>query len=631
MTMAPPAPSQAEQIAVLRPVVRTGLGLLALVIALLIRPVLSPAICAIATTGFMLSVLAQSWNVLGGLAGYASFGQVAFFGVGGYGVALLMTRALQSFWLALFLATIVAGAVGVALGPLLLRLRGQYFALVTLAVAAAANSAASSFPGLTGGLPGLVITTVGTHRPTPYPGPGGFYTIFLVLAAIAAAAVAYVRHSRFGLALRLVRENEEIAGEFGVPVTRVKVAAFGVSALLAGAAGGVFGFQQVTVTPAAMFDSSLTVLSIAIVVLGGLGSVAGPVLCAIALAVVSAVLNSRLQAAHTLVIGLLITTAALADPRHILGRLRRARKSAAGPARDGDPAEPASRSRARETTRGVHARDTAMAHVSPWSRAGRGTGGPAALDMLDVTVRFGGVQAIHGVTLHVRPGQVIGIIGPNGAGKSTLLDAIGGRRYPAGGRIRLDARDITGVSPWRLARAGIARTHQVPAPLWGLTVEENVAAGLLFRCRSARAARMRTERLLAWASLLDRRHDTPACLSIAELRRLDLARAAVARPRLVLIDEPLAGMSEGDSEVTPILRMIMDLRDHGTTVVLVEHMLAAVLRLCDGVLVLQHGQPLAFGEPRAVLGQERVIGTYLGQRLNLRTLVPASEVSPLGR
>jgi branched-chain amino acid transport system permease protein len=621
MTTVPTPPSEAEQIALLRPVLRTGLGLVALAAAWLVGPVLDPAIRTIATTGLMLSVLAQSWNVLAGLAGYANFGQVVFFGAGGYGVALLTTRASLSFWLALPLATMAAGALGVALGPLLLRLRAQYFALATLAVAAAASSAAMAFPGVTGGLPGLVITTLGPHRPGAHPGQAGFYIIFLLMAAVAATAVACIRHSRFGLALRLVRENEGIAGEFGVPTTWVKVAALGLSALLAGAAGSVFGFQQVTVAPGAMFDPRLTVLPIAIVMLGGLGSVAGPVFWAVFLAVISTTFNSHFPAAHTLVIGLLITSAAVTDPQRIMRRLRRDGGSqerlagdisteGASDATDRGPAVPAPRD----------GRTAAGTHISPWSRPGRTTGESVALDLRDVTVRFGAVSAVGEVTLHVKPGQTIGILGPNGAGKSTLLDTIGGRHHAAAGRIRMDTRDITGVSPWRLARAGVARTHQVPTPLWGFTVEENIAAGLLFRCRSARAARMRTDRLLAWADLTGRRHDRPDCLSIGELRRLDLARAAVARPRLLLIDEPLAGIPETDSETGTIIRMITDLRDHGATVVLVEHTLAAVLRLCDSVLVLHHGQPLAIGAPRAVLGQERVIGAYLGQRLNLRSL-----------
>jgi branched-chain amino acid transport system ATP-binding protein len=235
-------------------------------------------------------------------------------------------------------------------------------------------------------------------------------------------------------------------------------------------------------------------------------------------------------------------------------------------------------------------------------------------------VRFGGVQAVSDVTLRAGPGQVVGLLGPNGAGKSTLLDAVAGHLCPTEGRILFGGRDVTGASPWRLARAGIARTHQVPAPLWGLTVEENVAAGLLLRCRSARVARMRTERLLGWAGLLGHRYDRPASLSIAELRRLDLARAVITRPRLLLADEPLAGVGETDGEVAALIKMITDIRDRGVTVVLVEHMLAAVLQLCDTVLVLDHGEPLAFGAPRSVLSQEQVIGAYLDQRVSLRSL-----------
>lgn len=296
-------------------------------IAAALLPELSPSLLTVATESFMFVTLALSWAIVGGLAGYASFGQVVFFGMGGYAAALLMVRASLSFWFALPLATASSCAAAILVGPLMLRLRREYFALATLLLAAAAGAAATSLENATGGPTGMVITTVGFHRPTTYLGGPGFYLTFLVLATGAVLIFTSLRRSGLGAGLKVIRENEEIAGECGVPTTLVKVAAFGIAGLLSGAAGAVYAFKLVTVTPAGVFSSSLTVLPIAMVVLGGLDSVIGTVIGAVAVETLSYVLDSHLHQASTFVLGMLVLAATLSRSMSLSGvtRLRSVR------------------------------------------------------------------------------------------------------------------------------------------------------------------------------------------------------------------------------------------------------------------------------------------------------------------
>ena len=276
---------------------------------------MSPFLDSTLTTLCLYIVVAQSWNLIGGMAGYASFGQVAFYGVGGYAVAPLMLDASLSFWVALPLAAIVAGAYGLLLGLPLLRLRGEYFAVATLVAAAATQALASWQPAFTSQGAGLAITTVGTHQTTPYLGAGGFTLLFAGLALFSVCVVAALTHTRLGYALRVIRDDERLARAVGVRAGATKLTAFAVSAALAGLAGGASAFRLVTVTPGRMFDPTITVLTIAMVVLGGAGTVFGPVIGAVALTALTTAVDAMLPASRDLVLALVILAAVVFVPR----------------------------------------------------------------------------------------------------------------------------------------------------------------------------------------------------------------------------------------------------------------------------------------------------------------------------
>jgi len=229
--------------------------------------------------------------------------------------------------------------------------------------------------------------------------------------------------------------------------------------------------------------------------------------------------------------------------------------------------------------------------------------------------RFGGLDAVKDVSLSIPAGQTLGIIGPNGAGKSTFVNLVTGHLRPSSGRILIDGRDLTRARPWTIAHARVARTFQIVKPFRGLTVRENVAIGALYGTGGATVTRhaLRTaDEVLERVGLTEQASRSPGELTVADARRLELAKALALKPRLLLLDEVMAGLRH--SEIEPSLELIGELKAEGMTIVVIEHVMKAILAISDQVLVLHQGQVLTSGEPRKVLSDSRVIEAYLGQR-----------------
>jgi branched-chain amino acid transport system permease protein len=276
------------------------------------------------TSVFMFVALAQGWNLIGGYAGYVSFGQVVFFGLGGYVTAVLMAHLGVSFWLAMGVSGLVGAAFAGLIGMPLLRLRGHYFAIATLGVAEGMREVVTNLPSLTGGGAGITIPTTGPHAPTAYLGNDGFYLLFLALAAGSVAVTGLVSRSRFGYALRAIHQDEDAAGSMGINTTKAKVLAFMLSGWVTGLVGAAYAFQQVAIFPARLFDSEITILIVIMVVLGGSGTVLGPVLGAVILQLISEYLRQHFPEWHTLILGVVVIAAVVLAPQGIVGFSREA-------------------------------------------------------------------------------------------------------------------------------------------------------------------------------------------------------------------------------------------------------------------------------------------------------------------
>ena len=540
-------------------------------------------------------ILATSWNILSGYSGYFSFGHGAYFGTGVYTSAVLTAKFDWPFLTTLPVAAGLAALLGVALGAVVFRVRsvrGELFALLTLAVTFVLATIVLNTP-IDGG-PGIYLSGVPIPKIAPTQ-PGTFYLLALA-GATAALIIAYaVQYSRLGVGLFAIHDDEDAAEVMGVPTFRYKLIALAISCALAGLAGGIHALFISYVTTAEVFSISVPLTVVLMSVLGGTRHWAGPAVGATAItALLYAFTKGDLALAGKATTGVVLIAAILFMPDGIVPRLlARRRPRAAAPATGGDAAPVAD---------AVPATRPATA-IAP---------GELLLHARSVARSFYGVQALAGVDVQVRRGEILGLLGPNGSGKSTLINVISGH-YPAtAGTVQFEGREIAQLPAHRIARSGIARTYQIPRPFAHLSVRDNVAAAAMFGSAALPAAQARREAAhwLAFAGLAAKADALPDELNLHQRKFLELARALAARPRLVLLDEVLCGLNP--AEIDEAVALVRRIRDAGTTVVFVEHVMRAVMALADRIVVLNHGLLLAEGVPDEVMRRPEVMSAYLG-------------------
>ena len=609
---------------------------------------------------FMATVLfwvaqATSWNILSGYSGYFSFGQGAFFGVGAYTTAVLAGRHGWDFFSTLPVAGMLAVLLAILIGAVAFRLRslrGEIFALLTLAVPFIIAPLIRVNPSLDGGQ--------GVTVPVPsYPeflGPFRDF-VFLVSLAIAAFAVgvAYLaQHSRLGWALFAIRDAETVAEGLGVPTFRYKMLAISLTGFIGGLAGSVFAVQVGYLTVEGVFTLTVPLFVIVMSVLGGRAHWLGPALGAL----VIVTMRDRLAAGgfegwSLVILGLVLAALVLLAPEGLMARLRiRPRPTALIFAAVllllavyndwGTPLDwlavsmaaaaavaflPVSRRRirqeearlvadeliaARET---VAPSDESRAILQP-ATASKPELGEVVVDVVQVARSFGGVRALQGVSLSVREGELVGLVGPNGSGKTTLVNLISGAFPPSSGDIRLAGQSIRGLAPHRIAHLGVARTYQIPRPFESMSVRDNVAIAIMFGRSSlslehARRAAAEHLELVGLTALAAAR---PAEINLHERQLLEMARALATRPRVLLLDEALAGLNP--AEIDNATQVVSRIHASGVTIVLVEHLLRVVNQLATRIVVLDQGLALAEGEPASVMSNPDVIRAYLGKQAN---------------
>ncbi len=540
---------------------------------------------------FFWIALATSWNVLSGFSGYFSFGHAAFYGTGMYATAVFATRYGMPFVWTLVVAGLITALLGTAIGAVvfrLRRLRGELFALLTLAVTFVVATVVLN-TSIDGG-PGVFM--VGVAAPKIYPNAGSTIYVFSVGIAFASlAAAGAVQYSRLGRGLFAIHDDEDVAEVMGVPTFRFKLAALALSCFLAGIAGGIHALFVTYVTAAETFSINVALFVILMSVLGGSRHWLGPAIGATFVTVLSyAFVSSESAVASRAIVGLILILVILFLPRGVMGYATahwRAFRPRPPDARDdgAPPERPAAPSRA---------------------------AGSVLLSCDDVRLGFRGVQALDGVSLDVREGEILGLVGPNGSGKSTLVNAISGYYRPQSGHILFAGEDLVKRDAHRIARLGVARTYQIPRPFPTLSIIENVALAATFGAAALerKAAYGEAGHWLEFVGLADRSAALPSALNLHQRKFLELARALAGRPRLVLLDEVLSGLAP--AEISSAVALVREIRRRGTTIVFIEHNMRAVLELVDRLIVLNYGEVIAQGLPREGVRQQDVVTAYLG-------------------
>jgi ABC-type branched-subunit amino acid transport system ATPase component/ABC-type branched-subunit amino acid transport system permease subunit len=545
-----------------------------------------------------------SWNVFSGYSGLISFGHASFFGLGAYTVTLLLTMANVTPWLGIPAAAVVGGVAAVLIGLPTFRLRGHYFALAMLAYPLVLLYLLQYL--------GFQEVTLPMKRDNPALwlqfADGRIYTVIALCLLVGAMACSMaVENSRFGLMLTAIRQNELAAEAAGIDARRWKTRALVLSGAMAGTAGGLYACVLLVVTPDTVFGMLTSAQALVVTLFGGVGTYWGPLIGAVILIPLSEMLHAELgeivPGIQGVVYGAAIIAITLVAPEGLFWFLRDRRAR-----RGGDVAALA------PGAIPVEVGPAALAPALPRLdlRSPSDSSGRPLLEVSGIGKSFGGLRAVDEVGFSVDAGRILGIIGPNGAGKTTLFNLLNGVLAADRGQALLDGQPLVGRKLHEICRMGVGRTFQVVRSFPRLPLLDNVLAGAYGAGLPDRAAVDAAGHALARTGLSHLASRPAGSLTNKELRLMELARALAAQPRLLLLDETLAGL--GREECDEVLAVLAGLRDEGMTIVIIEHTMHAMLRIADDFLVIDRGRVLAHGAPRAVIENPAVIEAYLGRK-----------------
>jgi ABC-type branched-subunit amino acid transport system ATPase component/ABC-type branched-subunit amino acid transport system permease subunit len=555
----------------------------------------------------LFAIMGSSWNIISGFTGYVSLGQSVFLGIGAYTTALFSLRVFDGaspFWF-IPISAVVAGIFAAVVGSVLMRTRGHSFVILTIAFLFVMQIATLNWSALTNGNHGLTL-------PLPmwdiaYQNWPFYYSLLLILVLTVALAW-WIRRTKFGMGLVAIREDESKAASVGVNTPVYKVLSFTASAVFIGAGGGIYAYYLTFIDPRGMFDIVISVQVVLAVLLGGRGTIWGPVLGAFILEPLNEITNNEIGGGNwrLVIFGGLLALVVLLLPRgiipsvaHLWARLRRRTDAAAL----------------------VGARlEMPVGAAFPGAEVAGGTRrtGRPLLEVRGLAKRFGGLHAVDGCSFSVEQGSITALIGPNGSGKTTIFNLIDGTMGSDAGEVEYDGQRIDRLRPWERAHRGIGRTFQITRLFREMTVLENVVAPLRsFSWRQLGADAVsgpeaeRAGELLEFVGMGRFAAMQAGSLSYGQQKLVELAQVLMLDSELIMLDEPAGGINP--TLIEHMTAMIRELNSRGRTFLIVEHNMPFVLGLCDPVLVIAQGSCIARGTPDQIQADPRVLDAYLGQ------------------
>jgi ABC-type branched-subunit amino acid transport system ATPase component/ABC-type branched-subunit amino acid transport system permease subunit len=546
------------------------------------------------------AVFGLSWNLLSGYTGLISFGHAAFFGIGAYTTALGQIYFDLSPWFSIPIAAMLGGLAGLLVGFPTFRLQGHYFALAMLAYPLAILYV---FEWL-----GFQEVTLPIKRDNPIAymqfGDPRLYTLLALVMLIGTILLTRaVERSRFGMALLAIKENQAAAEAAGINTLAWKLRAISLSGAIAGAIGAFYAVVLLVVTPQSVFGMLVSAQALTVAMFGGVGTVWGPVIGSVILIPLAETLNAeagtRFPGIQGVIFGLAIISVILLAPEGLFWKVRDIwrRRQLSQPS-----SEP----------QDVPATATLTQLPVPMRRDRLAAPEDTILEVRNLSRSFGGLKAVQNVSFKLQRNEILGIIGPNGAGKTTLFNLLNGFLRPDTGEVLLEGQDVFARKPYELCEAGVARTFQIMRPFQRMSISDNVVVGAYVRAKTDAKARELAADAISRVGLSSIADRIAGELSTKELRLMELARALAGQPKILLLDETLAGL--GHDEADEVVAVIQRLARDNITIAIIEHTMQAMVRLVDNFLVLDHGAVLLEGKPETVTRDTRVIEAYLGKK-----------------
>jgi branched-chain amino acid transport system permease protein len=555
---------------------------------------------------FMFAGLSSAWNIIGGFGGQLSLGHSAFYGLGSYTCSLLFVKYGVPPMLGLVASMGLSIVLALIIGYPCFRLKGPFFTLATIAMGEVLLLLAVYFKGLTAGSEGLSIAfkpsliNLCFESKVPYAIEAFCFMLFALGVSL------WVKKSRLGYQLVALRDEDQAAEALGVNTSRAKMTGLIISGALTALGGGLFAQYVLFLEPHSEFSLNTSVNLALTSMVGGLGTVIGPAIGSFLLIPLQEFLRvwlgTSFQGLYFVIYGALLILVVMFMPRGIIAFFSGPSQSLLTrlPVFGGLSADKEGGHRAKEASLGINRIES--------------TGQSESLLIIeaeDISKRFGGLWAITGLSFSVKAGEIFGIIGPNGAGKSTLFNVLSGIYRQDTGTVKFKGKDLAGIHKSHLVcRLGIGRTFQLVKPFESITVLENVMVGAFNQQpKSSQASRLALE-VLDFVGMLDKKDALGHTLTLADKKRLELARALATGPEVLLLDEVMAGLTS--YEIGEAVELIKKIRDQGLTVLVVEHVMQAIMSLSDRVMVLAEARKIMEGSPNEVIHDQRVIKAYLG-------------------
>jgi branched-chain amino acid transport system permease protein len=550
----------------------------------------------------LMAGLGGAWTIIGGYGGQFSIGHAGFFGIGAYTSTLLYLRYGLTPWVGMLIGGGLAAVVSFLVFYPCFRLRGICFTMASLAFAEILLIISIYWVSLTKGNVGLLILFKPSFTHLMFSEKIYYAYIALLYMGFVFVVSVVVKETKLGSHLIGIREDEDAAESLGVRSARCKAYAMMISSFLAALGGTIYAQYVQFIDPDTLFDVAISVRFALLAIIGGMGTAIGPIIGSAILTPLDTMLRGWLGGAYAglgfLTYGIVLIACVLALPEGVMKWVR-------------DNIYPLVEKLPDIVLFGRRGEEPLA--EAPAGKAPTVSEDEPLIEIEGVTKAFGGLKALDEVSITINRGEIVGLIGPNGAGKTTLFNVISGFHGSDGGRITFKKEDITNLAPpHRICMRGLGRTFQLVKPFAHITVFDNVVVGSWLKSKSLGSVRQKTGEILHFVGLEKYRDYQASSLTIADRKRLELARALATDPELLLLDEVMAGLNPTETEeIISLVRRISS--EMNITLFIIEHVMKAVMELSKRIIVLDYGQKIAEGRPEEIAKDESVIKAYLGE------------------